>query len=275
MLQTLNDMMLLLMDVILGWMLLLPMGVALLIVAVGTAAILTFVRPFTTNQDLLQRCKRDKKKLGKFIRQAKRERDKDALARFRATVAQIAMKTLRAEGKPLLLSIIPVAFLAVWCFGRLGFIAPQPDEPITVRAYFPASAIGKIALIVPAEGVTAEDGWIQHIIEDPNKGAGGKVNGWATWKLSAHGREEPYTLEIRYKGKTCSKAMLVDGQRYSTTLELYPETAIQAVQLDLTPYKPFGIVPGFPKLFLDPWLVGYLLITIPVVFLLRWAFNIC
>jgi len=268
-------MMLPLMDVILGWMLLLPMGAALLIIAVGTAVILTFVRPFTTNQDLLQRCKQDKKKLKEFIRQAKRERDKDALTRFRATVAQIGMKTLRAEGKPLLLSIVPIALLAVWCFGRLGFIAPQPNEPITIRAYFPASAIDKIALIVPTEGVTAEDGWIQRITQDPVAGPGGKINGWATWKLSAHGREEPYMLEIRYKGKTCSKAMLVDGRRYSTVLEFYDETAIQAVQLDLTPYKPFGIVPGIPWLFLDAWLVGYLIITIPVVFLLRWLFNIC
>ena len=48
--------------------------------AVGTAAIITLARLFTTNQDLLRRCDQDKKRLKELIREAKREKDQEAVA---------------------------------------------------------------------------------------------------------------------------------------------------------------------------------------------------
>ncbi len=238
MLEALNNSMLSLMDVLLGWMLSLPTDVALVIVAVSTAAILTLVRPFTTNQDLLHRCKNDKKQLKTFIREAKRNKDKEAIQRYRSTMGQIAMKTVRAEGMPLLIAIVPVALLAVWCFGRLGFVAPTAEAPVTVRAYFPSSSIDGVVHVMPADGLTAQTGWMQRITADPNMDPSGNVNGWATWELSAQQRPEPHTISFRYRGKTYTKEMLVDGSRYSPVISLYDESALNAVQLDLKPYKP-------------------------------------
>ena len=61
MLTWINDVILAFADPLLNWLLRLPSDVALLIVAVGTGAILTLARLMTTNQDLLRRCAQDKR----------------------------------------------------------------------------------------------------------------------------------------------------------------------------------------------------------------------
>ena len=57
MFETLYSIILKISDPLLSWLLYLPRDVALLIVALGTALILTVVRRFTTNQEMLGRCK--------------------------------------------------------------------------------------------------------------------------------------------------------------------------------------------------------------------------
>ena len=290
MLDVINNVTLDVMDILLGWLLRFPAGVALAAVALGTSAILTFVRPFTTNQDLLKRCKQDKKRLGTLIREAKRRNDKEALTRYRASMAAIAAKTMKAEGKPLLVAILPIAALAIWCFARLGYVPPEPGEPVAVHAYFPASAIGEVTHMAPLKGVVAQNGWAQHITEDPKKDPDGKVNGVASWTLHAERSDDAYVLKIRSAGKTVEKELLVDGRRYSPVIESYGGGPAEVVQIDLESYRPFGFVPGIPTIhwgrssefpwfrvytresdpwFFAPWLLGYLLIAIPFVFLLR------
>jgi len=292
MLTALNDFILNFMDVILGWMLHLPQGVVLIVVGVGTSAILTFTRPFVTNQNLLKRCKDDKKRLKQLICEAKESRDKEAIKRHRASIAGIGMKTMRAEVKPLLLAIVPIALLAVWAFSRLAFVPAVGGETIDVAVFFRATSIDKVAQMVPVDGLDVSGegaSWVRRVVEDPKVAADGKTNGMATWTLTATQRDEPYVLVIRHGGQTVKKELLVDGVRYSPTIEVYEGGPIQAVELKLKSYKPFGIVPGIPwldwesdaqfpwlrvyaeqpPLCVDPWLVGYLVICVPFVFVLR------
>jgi hypothetical protein len=273
MIEMLTNLTLNIMDFLLGWMLYFPKDAALVVVALGTSAALTFVRLWTTDQDLLARCKADKGRLKALRKQAKRAGDKPALTRIRATESMIAMKQMKSEGKPLLWAIVPVAMLAVWAFSRLGYEAPKPGEPVTLRVYYPAAAIGGIAHVVPQEGLDAGNGWIQRIVEDPKAAPGGKVNGLAAWKLKAAKRDVPYTVEIRHAGQTHRAELLVDGRRYSPPVQA-PGDGVLAVELTLVPYKPFGVVPAISWIAFDPWLVGYLLLTVPFVFGLRAVFRI-
>jgi uncharacterized membrane protein (DUF106 family) len=271
MLTLLNDLIVSGLDVVLGWMLHLGQLFALVVVGVGTSAVLTFIRPWTTDQDLLRRCKTDKKRLKELIREAKGRKDTEAIKRHRQTIAGLGMKQMFAEARPLAVALIPVACLAVWAFARLAYVPPESGQPITVKAYFRASAIGSHAHIAPVEGLDADNtaGWIRPVVEDPEVGPGGKVNGIAVWTLRAERRDEPYLLRVRSGGATAQKPMLVDGIRTAPVLDLYDNGPIEAVQLDLPLYKPLGIVPGIPWIAFDPWIVGYLIITIPFVFLLR------
>ncbi len=83
-------------------------------------------------------------------------------------------------------------------------------------------------------------------------------------------------LAFRYRGETYEKTLLVDGVHYDRNpIEPYGEAAEQTFQLNMVKYKPFDIVPGSAAVMLDPWIVGYLIIVIPVAFILRRVLRVC
>ncbi len=262
-----------LMDYVLGWSLHLPHVAILALLAVCTAVVLTGVRKFTTNQDLLGRAKADKARLKVLMRAAKQAGDKEAVKRYRATNGEIGAVGMKAELLPLAASLIPIALLATWAFSRIGYEPPLGGEPVTIKAYFATSEIGNLVHIVPPAGLEAKSGWIQKIGED--KDAGGKVaGGLATWQVRATGGGGSFVLPVRYKGETFEKALLIDGYKYAEPVQAYEKAggekaACEAIQIDLPEYKPLGIVPGFSKIGLPPWIIGYLILVIPLSFLLK------
>jgi hypothetical protein len=277
MLTLLNNAILALADPLLNWLLRLPADVALILVAVGTGAILTFVRPFTTDQDRLRRCDQDKRRLRELMRQAKRQQDREALLRYRSTRNTISMTTLAAEGLPLLVALVPITILGTWCFQRLAFVAPHAGDVVPLTAYFPVSAAGGLAHVVPQEGIrevsqpigSGTERWIQEIVAvtDPQAGPPHAV---ARWQLLAEARAAPYMLEIRYKTGTYTKELLVGQNIYSPPVESYGEDQpVLRAELGLRPVQLCGVVPGIEWLGLPPWLVAYFLLAIPSVSLLK------
>jgi uncharacterized membrane protein (DUF106 family) len=277
MLETINNICLVIMDPVMNWLLYLPRDVAIFVVAIATSAILTFIRIWTTNQDLLARCKADKTRIGQLMKEAKKDRDKEAIARYRGTTSLIAMKLMRAEGKPLLAVLLPVALLATWCFSRIGFHPPQEDETVTLNAFFPATAIGKLAHIVPREGLEA-DRWIARVEPTPDAIPG--QEGEAVWKLRGKARpEDPYKLGIKFEGGTYEMELLVGSKEYSPNIKFFTDEGarITVGEVVLKPFWLFGFlhIPyGAVDLIFPPWVLAYLLIAIPFVFLLKWMFNI-
>jgi len=214
-------------------------------------------------------------------REAKRNRDKEALGRYRATLQAIAMKTLKAEGKPLLASIVPIALIATWAFCRIGYLPVHEGEPIKLRLYSPLSAIGQWAHILPQPGLQADTGWIQEVREDRPAVADGEspsssesvpaANGVAEWVLRAEKRPDPYPVSIRWKGRAITIELTVDGVHYVGPPQTpYGEDpATEVVEVALAEYKPFGIVPGWSAAMLQPWIIGYLIIVIPLAVVLK------
>jgi hypothetical protein len=278
MLDWINNTVLALADPLLSWLLRLPTDLALVIVAVGTGAIITFSRLFTSNQDLLRRCDHDKKRLKELIREAKQQKDREAVQRYRTTRNMIGMMTMKAEGWPLLAAIVPIAILGTWCFQRLAFVAPRAGEDVPVTAHFPVSAIGELAHLVPQEGLREvslkdSDGsghWIQEIVKDDPGPDGTANNAVATWEIQAEARPEPYAMEIRYKTATVEKRLLVGQSVYSPDVEFYgDDQPVQSAQIGMKPVKFLGLVPGIDWLLMPPWLVAYFLIAIPSVSLIK------
>jgi len=268
MLDALNTFLLSITNPVLDWMLYLHPDLVLLIVAVGTGVILTVVRPFTTNQEYLNRCKEDRNRLKELIREAKRAKDKDALTRHRTTAGQIGLKTMKAEGKPLLVAIVPIALLATWAFGNIAFIPPSGDDPVVVKAYFTVPKIGGRVHMMPQDGIEAEDGWIQNIVADVDA-KGKTTNGVAQWSLRCRKQDQPYTLQIRFMGGTYEKELVVDGIHYAPQLRTYDEGEIEVAEVVMDEYKLLGFVPGIPWIALQPWIVGYLVIVLPLSFILK------
>ncbi|NLW51709.1 MAG: hypothetical protein GXY85_12845 [Candidatus Brocadiaceae bacterium] len=294
MLDALNNACLAVADLLLGWLLHFPRDAALIVVAFGTGLVLTVVRVFTTNQDLLRRCKQDKKRQKQLLRQAKKARDREARNRHRLTIREIGLKAARQEGWPLLASIVPVALLAVWAFGRIAYRVPDPWQGVELKMYFPPEALGGyVHLMPPEEGLTVDGGLIRRIVEDDPPVAG--VAGWA---LSAQKRPEPYRLRIRAGGRIVEHELRADGRRYVGPFTAYgsaPEEVFEYV-LSEHKYRPFGLIgdwnvrvpewtigrwtvfgpyAGQALFTLDAWLIGYLLLAIPFAFILRPVLRIC
>lgn len=268
--MSLNEAILAAMDFVLGWLLCLPRDASLLALGIGTAALLTLVRRYTTNQDLLKRCRADKRRLRELLRESKRRGDGDAIRRHRATSRMIALKAARSEGRPLLVAIVPLALLGVWAFQRLEYHPLEENEPIQVRAYFPVSAEGRVVHVVPRDGVRADNGWIQQIrIQDD-----GAPVGVATWTLRAPARPDPYELELRYEEATYHRTLIVGPRKYAAPVTRYGDRRVIGCEVQLRQVKLFSVVPGLPALCLAPWLVAYLIVAIPSVAVLRLALRV-
>lgn len=271
----LNDTILIAADPLFNWLLRLPLDVALIVVAVGTAFILTIVRIWTTDQNLLKRCADDKKRLNELIKEAKALGDKEAAGRCKATKNMIAVKSLGSELKPLIWVIIPIAVLGTWAFNRLGYRPPKADEPVEIVAYLPVSLVGQLIHIIPVDGVEAENGWVQEVrlqeLTEEQQAAGLQPDGEAAWTLKAKASDEPYRLLIRCKDRTLTKELLVGRKTYSAVWDFYGEDGalVPACETRLEEMKLFGIVPGIPAVGCPPWLVAYLIIAVIFVFVLK------
>jgi uncharacterized membrane protein (DUF106 family) len=260
-----------LMDILLGWLLRLPSDVQIIAVAAGSAIILALVRRWTTDQDLLRRCRNDKARLKILVREAKDRKDDASVKRHRATLGLIAMKEFRQEGRPLLASLIPIALLATWAFNRLEFHPPAAGQPVEFAAYFPISAAGRLAHIAPADGVHAETGWIQEINAVTDDGG---AHGLAKWRITADAGAGPRHLRVRFDSRTYDHPLRVGGPTVEPPLKKHDEHLL-VTELKLQQAKLFGVVPGIPSLLFAPWLVAYLLIVIPSAFLVKKLLRIC
>ncbi|MBM4039929.1 MAG: hypothetical protein FJ290_15610, partial [Planctomycetes bacterium] len=140
------------MDYPLGWLLALPRDLAIVIIAIGTSLLLTLVRKWTTNQDQLRRSKGDLRRLKQLLLGRKAMKDKAGAARIRTSLGMVNAIRLKAEGKPLLWSLLPIILLAVWAVERLDYFPPRVGEELTVQAYYDAASIEQLTHLVPPEG---------------------------------------------------------------------------------------------------------------------------
>jgi uncharacterized membrane protein (DUF106 family) len=263
MLEAWNNACLYLGDLLLGWSLGLPTDLTLFVVAVLSAAVLTLVRLGTTNQDRLRRVAADRKQLKQLMREAKSRRDREAVARHRRTTSMVTLIALKAEGLPLLVAILPIAVLATWAALRLDFHPPQAGKALELALYTPVSAEAELAHVVPLDGVES-DGWVKRIDAVTDEGP---PHGMAVWELAPAASPEPYELVLRFRGRNLTHPVLVGQSTYTPPIldhggEVLTETRLRQVKL-------FDVVPGIPAIFFPPWLVAYLLITIPFVFVLK------
>ncbi len=275
-------------DYPLGWLAAIPRDVAVIIVAVGTSLILTIARKWTTDQDRLRRAKNDLKRLKQLKREAKRAKDKPAAKRIGSTIGMINLMKMKAEGKPLLIYILPIALLAIWCFGRLDFYPAEVGDEVVVKAWYPLSSISGDRAISytylvppsPETGIEMVSDPIQEVVEDPVPTASGEVlNGYAEWTIRPTKEINAVELVIRHNRESVTHPFSAGGRYYEPTVQIHGSELFEATQVDLDQYKFLGFVPGIPPggvpmYILAPWIVAYLIIVIPTVPLFRKWLNV-
>lgn len=275
-----------LLDYPLGWTLALPREATIAIIAIFTSLVLTLVRKFTTNQDRMRRCKQDLARLKVLLWEHKRAGDRDAVARTRSTSTTVRMIQMRAEGLGLLVSLMPIAALALWAVERLDYVPLRAGDEVTVTAHFNSSAIDTVTHLVPNEEFELTSPAVQVVAADPADAS----LGIATWKVVPIGGKGkiadgtwsvpatlvPATLEltIRHERQSARHVLRVGDNFYEPTVTQQRGGAITSTQTELTQVRFLGLVPGIPSLGLAPWLVAYLLLAIPLTPLVRYVLRV-
>ena len=95
------------------------------------------------------------------------------------------------------------------------------------------------------------------------------LNGVAEWTFHLEQRDVPYLLTIRHQDNTIDKELILDGKHYSEPILAYGDAVEEMMELNLEEYKLFGFVPGIDWLMLAPWMMGYLIIVLPLSFILK------
>jgi hypothetical protein len=252
-------------DFLLGWLLVLPRDVAIVAIALLTSLVLTLVRKWATNQDLLARCAADLRRLKQLIRQAKSQRDKPAAKRMKDTVNLIKLRQLGAEGRVLLWSLLPLTVLATWGMERLDYLPPAVGEETTLRAYYPLSSVGKLTHLVPPDGFELKSSSVQEVELDDEGGA----NGVASWALVAREPLPLAQLLVRHQEHTVSHALRVDGRTYEPPVQTHNDDLLPATEIKLAQARFLDRVPGVPTIGLPPWVVAYLLLAVALVYPVR------
>jgi len=292
MLQAMNNSLVALMDYVLGWLLYVPRDAALIAVAVITSSAMVFPRKWIADQDWLRRCDNDQKRLKQLIREARKRKDKDAVARHKATRSRIQLRAIKYEGKPLLVAVVVLVLVACWCFVRLGFHPPAGGEPVELKLYVPTAQIGKLGHVVPQDGITVADGWVRRAVRDELPAPVGKWEEWTartarwltlpepvpegvvSWTIVPAARRAPYNLKIVFDGKVYDRQLIVGRKQYAVQLQWHaPPDPLPASEVVMKPRKLFGVVGGFGPMF-PPWLVAYLVIALPLVSGLKRVFKI-
>lgn len=184
-----------LLDLVFGWVTLLPPAAAIAVVGAVSGAAVMALQKWGSRQELLGRCKADLKSLKEKIREAKRAGDAGALARARALQARIGGKYMVAALKPALLSVPIVGLVGLWTGSRLGALPVRPEGELTVVAHFEDAASG-YAHVVP-DPLMAVVGPFLAPVEVP-AGASGKQARW-TLRPRAEGRS---AVAVRHAGST-------------------------------------------------------------------------
>lgn len=282
-----NDFSLSLFDFLLGWLLALPRQVAVVAIGLATAALVVIIRKWTTNQDRLGRAAADLRRLKELRRDARDAQEKDALARVTRTKGQIGILKLKAEGWPLLAILLPIGLLATWAFQRIAFHPTAADEKIEVVAYLPSqSAEGDILHLVPQPGLRAIGGWVREVRAEPNEPSLGdrcwalvtfrkvvapEPDSQAVWQLQGEAADEPYSLTFHWKDQSLKRELRIGQSIYSPAFDEGPDEPFK-VEVRLRETRLLGI-PGLGS-WLPAWIVGYLLVTIPAVPLLKHSLKI-
>ena len=251
-------------DFLLGWILALPRDIGLVVFALGTALLMTIVRRLVTNQDLLRRCSSDLRQLKTLRRNARQTADTPTLARLRATVGQIKQMQLVQDLRLLAFVLIPVGILAVWASARLDYIPPRPGEELIVRAYFPASSVDRVTHLVPDPSFDLKSTAIQ-IIRSASQSP---PVGVAEWTIVPHDAGA-IGITIRHHGESTIHQLDIGGRTYQAPIQQHSGQRLTRTEVNIEQYLPLGSHCGSTWLGLPPWMIGYLILTLILVPVLK------
>ena len=258
-----------LLDPLFGRILSLSADLAILAVSAATSLLVVLARRALCNQDFLRRVAEDRTRLKELIKADRKSGDVEALRRRRALLSRVAMSALGQEWKPLLAVLLPVAIVATWCLARLGFHPPRDGEELVFAARMPVSCAGRVVHMVPAGGLEC-DGWIKPVEVVTNRAAAFCE---ARWRIRARAAGGDRIISVRCGRRTLEHPLSVGRDRYAP--DRLDHGGGFATRVFMREIRLFGLLPGLARpIALPPWLIAYLVLVLPLTFVLKKALRV-
>jgi hypothetical protein len=246
-------------DLLLGWLLCLPRDASIALLAGISALLAVWIRRVVCDRQLLGLIRQDERVLKQLIREARRTGDRAAMTRHRRVRAAVARLRFAQEIRALTVMAFPLLALIPWASARMEYLPPREKEAIELTAWLPASSIGELVHLVPAQGLDAAEGWIRPITPAP---LGDQTRGHAAWRIRADARTSPYRLTLRFRERTLEQDLLVGQATYTVPAQAHGDDF--ATELRLRRYVPLGIA-RLADFGVPPWLLAYLVATLAAV----------
>ncbi len=237
-------------DIFLKWTLYLGPFWAVLVLALLTGLLVMLAQKYLSDQRKIGLIVQDTKLLGKLIKQAKRERDKEKVTRYQRRRTAVGGRRLVLSFRPVFFIMIPLVLLVTWCQNRLAYLPWRPQQEVEVRAYFSEGGEG-VAHIVPAKGVRLREGesYVQLLQAPEAQAASAGLHPYALWHL--RGDAGRYLLKIRYQSRTyLNNLVITEGVEQTPPLQYHvPPSQIadpDSLQEEGLLWVEFGVQENFP-----------------------------
>lgn len=190
------------------------------IVSLVVATIITFIYKFTTNQDLMKRLKDEMKEMQKEMKELREHPEE--MMKVQKKAMQTNMKYMMQSFKSTLFTILPIIVIFAWMNANFAFEPILPGEQFQVTLDFAKNSIGSVSLSVP-EGVDAVGDYNLEIINDK-----------AIFTLK--GKEGKYiednSLKFEYGERVYFKDLIIsNNNEYAKKLEMIKNSNLRSITL--------------------------------------------
>ena len=239
---------------VLGWLFQLPPWLAILFMSAVLAIVGTLLQKYLTDQAKLKRLREDTKKFQKQYKELAKTDPEKAL-KLQQKMFPIQMDMMKEGFKPMIATMIPFLFIALWMGSHFAYEPILPNEPFTVSALFAEGVVGN-ATLTSANGV---------VIDQATKDI---VAGSVTWNLRAPAGQHTVFLSAANGVVADNRTVLVTTAReYETPLLRKDGAIVREFNIGNAKLTPFGDVSLFG--WKPGWIAVYILLSIPISLLLR------
>jgi uncharacterized membrane protein (DUF106 family) len=204
---------------LLGWSLLLPPWLGVLLLSFAISLMVVIIYKFTTDQNLMKQLKEEMQAFQKEMKELRDHPEKALEVQGKAM--ETNMKYMMQSFRSTLFTMLPIILIFGWLNAHLAFAALAPGQEFPVELKFNQGVTGTITTLAP-------DGL--ELTTDGNKTIS---DGSAIFTFKGD-TEGAHTLAFRFGNKDYTKDVLITSSRnYDPPIDTFPDGDVKSITVGL------------------------------------------